>query len=1125
MKKSLHILASAAAVAVLFAASCAKEQQSPDKNRPSAGIPITVRAALPAPSEDAETRLSMDPSVSNKFAWDGGENMYVLAGKITDGTLVQKVFSLTGGTGEDGLGEFTGAMDFGTTGLTVSDILGVVISESKPKLENPSGTTIRITLPRLQKFTQKKGGVLDGAHAGAYSLISSGNITEDGDGYAIDGIVLSYAKPVLCLNIYDSSGTLDGWKLKSVQLVANYINGDTYVNAATGAVTGAKSNNYKTATVSDQPLIPSDKEDGVKVFFAFGAPASQKLSYANITLTNGTEDLSIQKIIGSGSGLTMTFAAGKVYSAGFDLGNIYEPLEYSTDGGTTWGSALPTEEFGALAVRRNSDASTAYPLAPCVLAKIKACIDSYAADDGAVLDLSRITYSGTTFPAIFGNTTPDSEEPCGRLAGISLPSNITAIPDSCFRHCVSLKEINIADGAAISVGEEAFYGCTSLESVDFAKVKSIGAFAFGNVPLNEVNMSASPAGTTVAGYAFVSEDKSANTTIRRVTVSKNVSMESYAFFRLHGLQYLYLDSPGASHAFAWQTTAYVTTGYSHLTDLTVVMGPNVSVTDACFWCNANVSRVVLEDGATGLDANTFGICRYLKEIESLATEAAPTIVTTTFRYYSGTNAARSTGNLVSDKKLIVPSGKEGLYASGVWKTTVQDNLGYVLQTVTPVSDTEAAAQKEALMAIWNATGGAEWKNNTGWGGDGAIGTWAGVTTDATGLVTSLDLSSNELAGELPDVFDKLPGLTTLRLNNNALTGQLPQSLRNLSAAGFKAYLRYNNFETTTFKVPNDRIETVAEAFQVYPSSNPDFRFHVDSEVDGTGEIHPDCSAVLYMAATEGAGVDFYIIGEGYDAEENTVGGTVDYWYKVAADAFFDIEPMGKLKKYFNVWFIYAHSPQKGISMYTSKINSKFGYCLNQGASETLRIMPVNFISAALGRTAQTPSATQVCINSTHNAIGGGICWTTATGYSFGCCQTRPTAFRGLVKHETGGHGQGRLVDEYTGSRTNLSAYLYKINPSPNTDIESDPTKVKWAQFIADPRYENEDLGVYEGGCGFKTGVYRPSATSMMYASGQRTNMYNAPSRAAIYQRVMSRAFPGTFTWDYEEFVKFDLGLE
>lgn len=446
-------------------------------------------------------------------------------------------------------------------------------------------------------------------------------------------------------------------------------------------------------------------------------------------------------------------------------------------------------------------------------------------------------------------------------------------------------------------------------------------------------------------------------------------------------------------------------------------------------------------------------------------------------------------------------------------------------------------QRDALVQIYNATGGRDWTNNDGWASKADKGGWFGVTVDSEGNVTEISLPKNNLAGVLPDVFDAFPELKSLKLNDNRLTGQLPASLSRIPSV--EADLRRNTFELTTFKVPNDRIETVAEGLIVYPQNDNAFRLFVDSEIDGTGQVHPDKSAVLYQKHTEGAGVEFYIIGDGYDQAENTVGGTADYWYKVAAEAFFDVEPYKKMRNLFDVYFIYAHSPQKGVTLYDNPRNSRFMYSAKKYTTKRYsgRIKATdafNFIMEAIGHVPQDSSAVQVCINSTHNRIGGGV--ETRKTFNvdgrkatvgFGHAQTRPKSFRGLVRHETGGHAQGFLLDEY--SKKSKSAQkpltekkIARINRSANLDLESDPAKVKWARFIADPRYADEKIGVYEGGATLTKGVYRPAKTSLMINNKGR---YNAPSRAAIYRIIMRRAYPDTFVWDYEQFVKFDLGLE
>lgn len=445
-------------------------------------------------------------------------------------------------------------------------------------------------------------------------------------------------------------------------------------------------------------------------------------------------------------------------------------------------------------------------------------------------------------------------------------------------------------------------------------------------------------------------------------------------------------------------------------------------------------------------------------------------------------------------------------------------------------------QREALVKLYKATNGKAWNDNSCWGSKKTLSEWHGILTDADNNVVEINLEKNNLCGELPDVFDAFPALKVLNIKDNDLTGELPVSLSRVMTPDFKADLTLNRFAVTTFRVPENRIEPVGIAMKVYPQNDNSFRLFVDSDVDGTGEIHPDKSAFLYQKHTEGAGVDLYIMGDGYDEAENTVGGTADYWFKVAAEAFFDVEPYRKLRKYYDVYFIYAHSPLKGVDLYDNVRDSRLkyhakNYTVKRYSGTIKTKVAFDIITEALGRAPQDSSAVNVCINSTHNAIGGGVELRKkfevdgqAVTVGFGITQTS-RAFRGLVRHETGGHAQGFLLDEYTKKNPKgelNEKKIARIKNSANLDVESDPAKVKWAQFIADPRYASEEIGVYEGGMTYKKGVYRPSRVSLMV---NNKTPFNAPSRAAIYRIVMRKAFPDTFVWDYEDFVKFDLGLE
>ena len=59
---------------------------------------------------------------------------------------------------------------------------------------------------------------------------------------------------------------------------------------------------------------------------------------------------------------------------------------------------------------------------------------------------------------------------------------------------------------------------------------------------------------------------------------------------------------------------------------------------------------------------------------------------------------------------------------------------------------DAATDRAALVALYNATGGANWGNNRKWLSNAPMGEWHGVTTVSDGRVTHLNLDSNHLTG-------------------------------------------------------------------------------------------------------------------------------------------------------------------------------------------------------------------------------------------------------------------------------------------------------------------------------------------------------------------------------------------
>jgi hypothetical protein len=128
-------------------------------------------------------------------------------------------------------------------------------------------------------------------------------------------------------------------------------------------------------------------------------------------------------------------------------------------------------------------------------------------------------------------------------------------------------------------------------------------------------------------------------------------------------------------------------------------------------------------------------------------------------------------------------------------------------------------QKDALIAIYNSTNGANWINNTNWLSTQPVSDWHGVTVSGN-KITQLDFSNNNLTGTLPTeiggliyleylsfyygnnisgtVPEEIGDLTELRvlsLEDNNFTGTIPNSFSNLTKLrGF--WLWNNNLEGT-----------------------------------------------------------------------------------------------------------------------------------------------------------------------------------------------------------------------------------------------------------------------------------------------------------------------------------------
>ena len=287
--------------------------------------------------------------------------------------------------------------------------------------------------------------------------------------------------------------------------------------------------------------------------------------------------------------------------------------------------------------------------------------------------------------------------------------------------------------------------------------------------------------------------------------------------------------------------------------------------------------------------------------------------------------------------------------------------------------------------------------------------------------------------------------------------------------------------------------------------------------------YPDGYVQTLHTATHGPGIDFVFTGEGYDAKDIAKG----IFATNAADGYnhlFDLEPYKTYKDYFNVYSVTAQSDDSGIGTVNTVKDSKFGATFTQN-----RILFNGQDAAFAWAKKADPSmdlTKSLVILLMNTSTYEGVTYMYGDGSAIACCpvstEAYPYDFRGIVQHEAGGHGFGKLGDEYIyhnayiqtcdcddncdhpyGDDDMESAYgFYKsLGWFKNLAMTSDPNQVPWAHLIYNPQYSNY-VDIFEGGYMHSRGMFRSEATSCM---NNNIPYYSAISRQAIVERIKACA--------------------
>lgn len=319
---------------------------------------------------------------------------------------------------------------------------------------------------------------------------------------------------------------------------------------------------------------------------------------------------------------------------------------------------------------------------------------------------------------------------------------------------------------------------------------------------------------------------------------------------------------------------------------------------------------------------------------------------------------------------------------------------------------------------------------------------------------------------------------------------------------------------------------------VFKLDEKDYTCKVD--VEQYDSDYSDGEVMTLNKASKGAGIDIVFIGDGYDAKD-IAKGTFKINAEDGCNHFFGLEPYSTYRDYFNVYAVVSKSDDSGIGTVNTVIDTKFGSYFTQNRIKTPS--PDACFAWAKKADSNMDLSKSLVIMLMNTSTYEGITMMYGDGSAIACCPVStdayPYDFRGIIQHEAGGHGFGKLGDEYIYHNAFIQTCICKdgckhsfaLETSRgwyrNLSMTADAKQVPWAHLIYHKNYSDK-VDMYEGGYMHTRGVYRSEATSCM---NNNIPYYSAISRQAIVERIKEYAGEA---FDFDDFVakdSFDVGTK
>ncbi len=302
------------------------------------------------------------------------------------------------------------------------------------------------------------------------------------------------------------------------------------------------------------------------------------------------------------------------------------------------------------------------------------------------------------------------------------------------------------------------------------------------------------------------------------------------------------------------------------------------------------------------------------------------------------------------------------------------------------------------------------------------------------------------------------------------------------------------------------------------------------------DAYADGDFAVYQQSPRAKSVKLVFMGDGYLAEHYKYGGLFDEIMDEGIEALFSVEPYKTYRDYFTVYKVAAYSKESGISSEVDGTTRKtvFSSTLTGGTGvECDNSKVFSYATKVDGIEAADLPNVAICL-AINADVYAGTCISYYDGKSIGMCpvsrgNTDMTTYGNLVCHEFGGHGFGRLGDEYVNfeekmpSEEMTSLLTWQASPIGGHWLNVSPyntkTQVPWARFFDKDNFDvsaYKEVSFFEGANYYRYGAYRPEDISCMI---DNRKYYNAQSRYLIVKRIFDTIGE---TLDFNDFIAKDV---